>query len=379
MITHVLVQNAGTIGTPATFANPGAVTDGVIAAFNAKTGAGVNLANALAAGSEIFLVLGDDTEPVKTAPLKKESILVEKKAYAAPVKQSTAFTIPAGPTGGAFYNIKVRVIRALEGTDRTVDGAEPFPTTNFELKVAASEGAAAIIGRFMPLINRSDVQYPFEARSNKINTLTLTGTSGTANVTIDGTVYLATFATDLTTTAANFVTAHAAAILSAHGYTVTSSAADVIFTQTKGNAGDPTIANVSGNLAGSNVATQAATQLIIYAKAFRTIFVTAIDGFTSTITVTPYSEGSGYGQYVREMEEGTRGTYSDYYQETGLLGELSDGPEINATTTGNYLLYVVRVPNDQEDSINRSFKYSEIVLALGSAVSGSFDTFFGVS
>ncbi len=47
------------------------------------------------------------------------------------------------------------------------------------------------------------------------------GTTGTANVVIDGTNYLATFATDLSITAANFVTTHAAAILSAEGVTVT--------------------------------------------------------------------------------------------------------------------------------------------------------------
>lgn len=52
--------------------------------------------------------------------------------------------------------------------------------------------------------------------------ITLTGASGTANVNIGGTNYLATFATDLATTATNFVAAHAAAILSTHRVTVTS-------------------------------------------------------------------------------------------------------------------------------------------------------------
>jgi len=55
--------------------------------------------------------------------------------------------------------------------------------------------------------------------------VTLTGTSGTANISVGGTAYLATFATSLTQTATNFVTAHAAAILAATGATVTSSGA----------------------------------------------------------------------------------------------------------------------------------------------------------
>ncbi len=378
MITHVLVQDSGTIGTPATFANPGVVTDGVLAAFNVATAAGINLSGALGAGVSAILVLGDDDEPVITAPFNKNTILVEKKAYSAPVKQSSSITIPTGPTGGAFYNVKVRVIRALTDTDVPVDGAEPFPTTNFEVEVPASQGAETTLNSFMTAINRTDVSYPFEARSDKVTTVTLTGTSGTANVTIAGVNYLATFDTNLTTTASNFVTAHAAAILAAHGFTVTSAAADLIFTQTKGNTANPTIANVSGNLAGTVAATTAPTKLVITAKSFRTIFAMAHEGFTGSFTTTAPQEGSGYGEFVREMEERTRGTYSDYYQDTGLFGSLNDGPELNASLTGNYLLYVVRVPNDQEDSVNRAFKYSEIVIALGASVSGNLDTFFGL-
>lgn len=94
----------------------------------------------------------------------------------------------------------------------------------------------------------------------EVDTVTLTGTSGTANVNINGVDYLATFDTDLTTTAANFVTAHAATIAAREGkLVVTSSGADIIVTA--GIAGmaqqDPTVANVSGDLAGSNANTTA--------------------------------------------------------------------------------------------------------------------------
>lgn len=96
----------------------------------------------------------------------------------------------------------------------------------------------------------------------QVDTTTLTGTAGTANITVNGKAYLATFATDLTTTAANFVTSHAATIAAReHGIVVTSSGADVIFTagvegrpQTISNA-----VNVSGNLAGTTAATTANT------------------------------------------------------------------------------------------------------------------------
>lgn len=86
-----------------------------------------------------------------------------------------------------------------------------------------------------------------------VKTATLTGTSGTANVTINGTAYLATFNSSLTQTAADFVTAHAATILARFGgAVVTSSGADIIVTSAvPGLNMTVAVANVSGNLAGS--------------------------------------------------------------------------------------------------------------------------------
>lgn len=96
----------------------------------------------------------------------------------------------------------------------------------------------------------------------QVDTATLTGTAGTANIAVNGVNYLATFATDLTTTATNFVTSHAATILAReHGIVVTSATTTIIFTA--GTAGRPQVvgnpANVSGNLAGSTAATTANT------------------------------------------------------------------------------------------------------------------------
>ena len=82
-------------------------------------------------------------------------------------------------------------------------------------------------------------------------TVTLTGTSGTADITIDSVDYTATFASDLTTTANNFVTTHAAAILAAHGLTVTAAAGVLTFTGLTTGFLSPTIVNVTGNLDGT--------------------------------------------------------------------------------------------------------------------------------
>lgn len=85
-------------------------------------------------------------------------------------------------------------------------------------------------------------------------TVTLTGTSGTANINIGGTNYLFTFATNLTTTAANFVTTHGANITTATGGVVTANAG--VLTYTDLTAGFPaiTITNATGDLAGVIVA-----------------------------------------------------------------------------------------------------------------------------
>lgn len=90
-----------------------------------------------------------------------------------------------------------------------------------------------------------------EARQREI--ITLTGTAGTANVTaVGGLTKLATFATDLTTTAKNFVTSHAAAYLAVN-IIVTCSGAKLCFKPTLLSVAitAPVITNVTSNLAGT--------------------------------------------------------------------------------------------------------------------------------
>lgn len=103
--------------------------------------------------------------------------------------------------------------------------------------------------------------FDYDASAVKqVQTGTTTGTSGTANVLVDGINYLATFTTSLTVTNANFVTTHAAAIL-LRGIVVTASTDTLIFTSAV--AGRPfdtiTYTNVTTNLAGSVAATTANT------------------------------------------------------------------------------------------------------------------------
>ena len=89
-------------------------------------------------------------------------------------------------------------------------------------------------------------EYP-SLTGNTSRAVTLTGTSGTANITVGGTNYLATFTSNLTTSANNFVTSHASA-LATRGITVTASSGVLTFVAATETF--PTIArtNVSGDL-----------------------------------------------------------------------------------------------------------------------------------
>jgi hypothetical protein len=87
----------------------------------------------------------------------------------------------------------------------------------------------------------------------RVDKILLTGTSGTATVTCDAVAKLATFDTDLATTAANFVSAYATDYLTG-GVVLTSVGDTLIFTSNVLGAeftGSTTIATVSGDLSGS--------------------------------------------------------------------------------------------------------------------------------
>lgn len=80
--------------------------------------------------------------------------------------------------------------------------------------------------------------------------VTLTGTSGTANINVDGVNYLATFATSLAVTASDFVTAHTAALATA-GILVSSNGDTLRFSGLISAITGTTITNATTNLAGT--------------------------------------------------------------------------------------------------------------------------------
>ena len=96
--------------------------------------------------------------------------------------------------------------------------------------------------------------------------VTLTGTSGTANVTVGGINYLATFTSNLTTSANNFVTSHATALL-ALGIVVTAGSGILTFVADTATFPTIVVTNVTTDLAGTIAsATAIATTGVPYAS-----------------------------------------------------------------------------------------------------------------
>lgn len=122
----------------------------------------------------------------------------------------------------------------------------------------------AIIGSAAPFASATNDQIRRVTMANgavaQVDTHTLTGTIGTANINIDGVNYLATFATSLSVTATNFVSLHGAA-LALRGITATASAATVILTASLAGQKHLSVAaaNVTVDLGGTLALTTANT------------------------------------------------------------------------------------------------------------------------
>ena len=83
--------------------------------------------------------------------------------------------------------------------------------------------------------------------------LTFTGTSGTANVDVVATLFLATFNTDLDTTASDFVTLHKAGFLAVGVILLYNGGATIRLCSSEANCNSLSIANVTGDLNGTRI------------------------------------------------------------------------------------------------------------------------------
>lgn len=147
-------------------------------------------------------------------------------------------------------------------------------------------GTELKISRFAPMVEASDMFYQSikemwndtiasgtyqYVQLTQVDTVTLTGASGTANITMaGGLTKLVTFDTDLTTTAENFVTDNAVAY-AAEDITLTSDGADLIFTAAIAGThfAQPVITNVTDDLDGTVAETPAITPVLVYGQDYK--------------------------------------------------------------------------------------------------------------
>ena len=165
--------------------------------------------------------------------------------------------------------ISLKAIRKLILSEEPVDGGTDLQIAGYEPMVEATDMF------FQSIREQWDTEiaagtYDYTT-FKQVETVTLSGTSGTATISATGGLTkTVTFDTDLTTTASNFVTTNAADYL-AEGVVLTSSGADLIFTaQTSGvEFTQPTIVNATGDLIGTVTASTSNTPVQVYGPEYR--------------------------------------------------------------------------------------------------------------
>ena len=144
-------------------------------------------------------------------------------------------------------------VKAIENKDTGLPALEEIAISDDDEKFVRKllkNVANEIYGTLSP--------YSRSLEAKQVETITLAGSSGTANITeAGGLTKLVTFDADLTTTAANFVTSNEAAYL-AEGIILTSDGSDIIFTgRTESTEfSSPVITNATGDLDGTVVSSE---------------------------------------------------------------------------------------------------------------------------
>jgi hypothetical protein len=146
--------------------------------------------------------------------------------------------------------------------------------TNFTGNTTITNGAADLAGTVVNTVANA-------AGTVQIEYVTLTGGSGSADISALGQVWFATWNTSLTQTAADFVTAYAADFVPLN-ITLTSNAQDIIFTETAPTGGfdAPSIENSTGTLDGGIFHIQAPTA---GAARIDTISLTGSSGWATVV------------------------------------------------------------------------------------------------
>jgi len=155
--------------------------------------------------------------------------------------------------------------------------------------------AISFVSTYAPRLAQGGVTLSHTTQA-QVETLTLTGTSGTATIAAaGGLTLLASFVDDLTTTAAGFVTTNAAAYL-AQQIILTSDGADLIFTSAIPGVSftAPTITPADTDLDGSVAHTTASLNALVFSSTrvlFPTPTIANVDGTVNGLIATTGADG----------------------------------------------------------------------------------------
>lgn len=153
------------------------------------------------------------------------------------------------PRKGAFFSLSLGL--DLPFTSDAIANPDKIDLIGYFTKYAGTNPVLSNSNFY--LVSPSDTVVLTSTYAGAVaTTIGLIGNSGTANITVAGVTKTATYVTSTTQTATNFVTANSAAY-AAVGLTLTSSAANLIFTAKNPSVGfgNGVITNVSGTLDGS--------------------------------------------------------------------------------------------------------------------------------
>jgi len=377
----VYIQNTGAFANGSA-TDPSGVAAGKIAVFNAATGAEHSFEDT-PMPAKFYIVQGHADQPIISPVIESANVVnAEYLAYTAPVKKLVTITsIPAGPTGGDTYTVKVVNLK----TD-----TEPFARKNYEIVVPASQADEDSIYALVAA-NKADASRFVDFGANKIDTKTVTGTNGNLVLTVTdpendlSISYTTAFNTNVATTIDDLVANHAASLLANFGITVTDGTTTAIFTGGVGS-GDFTIVDTdsTGDMAASISVTEATSLLIQSSEVDDNFQVflndttgSGISGATATDT-TAWKEGSGSAAQLLATELTSHGRRGNYYRETPqpLIPETF----ADVTTPGTYNLWTFLVKTNQEgQSPVKGNQYYQVVIAGKAAVTGSWNTFLATS
>lgn len=164
-------------------------------------------------------------------------------------------------------------------------------------------------------------------------TVTLTGTSGTGNIVINGINYLTTFNTNLTTTASNFASTHALVLLD-KGITVTASSGVLTFTANTGVFPLITFSNATltlgatlGSVTGIGAIDEFLCQTVYRTKVLTNIVCEDCDPMLRDLFVSEQPSSFEFVDWVKD---------SKIYSESAKMGIMLEGKEFVFSGTEEY-------------------------------------------